>query len=157
MCCCDEERTDNVAKWTLFPFISFICFVIVLGTLGFVALFIGNMTYWNAETFVNIAEMNVDAGYLEPEMMVFQVVIALALIVFLIPLFACCLLLIAGCLDRERELPNGMDSLKRSVSSLPGVRGTRGYNKKKKRAGEGSDYNTVPMSAYPDPNYDVYN
>lgn len=154
VCGCKEDRTDKAAQYSIMPFILFVCVVIVLGCIGFIVLFVGNMTYWNDDTFVTMDGMDFNVEYDDDQMMVFQIVIAFGLIIFLVPMFACSLLLIAGCLDRERELPNGMDSLKRSITKLPGV-GMKKQTKKKTK--KGSDYNTVPMSAYPDPNYDVYN
>ena len=150
-CCCSDEKADKISNYTIVPLIYSICVVIFLGCIGFVVLFVGNMGYWNDATFVDIASIDAGAGYIDEPMIAMQIIIAFGLIIFLVPVFACSLLLIAGFLDRERTLPNGMDSLKRSVNKLPFVATPRKKTKK------GSDYDEVPMSAYPDPNYDVYN
>merc|ERR1712232_1083378 len=82
----DEEGGIKCCKWMRYVINSFMFFlfgIVILGCLGFIVLFVGNMTYWNDKTFVNLSNMEIRNGAYDDEVMVLQIIVALVVVVCL--------------------------------------------------------------------------
>ena len=79
-CCCDEDKTDNCGACVIIPIMLLSLCVIIIFTIGYYVLFIGNMAFWNVETYKDMTDDNV-----------IQAVTAILVFFILLPIMGCCL------------------------------------------------------------------
>eukprot|EP01083_Nonionella_stella_P069616 185675_1 len=147
LCCCNTQRADNIGKVIVVPLMFVACIGIVFGTIGFIPVFIVNMSMWNHETYLN------GSG---TALMALQVLIGLGVILIIVPLYAVILSAITKCVQTKSDRPRmrALDSMKGSVRKLPVIGSERHY-KSHTGGHSGGAYGKVAMSKYDD--YDVYN
>eukprot|EP01084_Bolivina_argentea_P173389 300303_1 len=80
ICCCNEEKTDSCGACIIIPVLLLSVCLIIIFTIGYYVLFIGNMVFWNDNTYNDMTNDNV-----------IQSVTALLVFFILIPIMACCL------------------------------------------------------------------
>lgn len=89
--CCCEKRADDIGLWILIALIIIGICSLCLMTLGYIIIFFGNLSMWNAETYNGFDDI-----------FVIQALIALICIWILFPMFGCIVSANAKKRDQER-------------------------------------------------------
>ena len=158
-CCCIgkivNNRKEESTYWTVkvgpfmvVPVIVIGIFVIIVSSVGFIPLFIGNMTMWNDVTYPDMSKIieNIGGldGYNDEGVMILEILIGVGVLLVIIPIYACILTLITKNTEREREEDTrGIHYAKRSFKKLPIVNPREWIDK-------------VEMGRHGNENYNIY-